>query len=167
MTGINVIGYYQTIMYKALGFIGNRNTLVAGLYNCVDPIANLIFIVFLLDRVGRRKLLLFGTISRSRALICEVALNSQNPFGQRIEYSIGGVFFFIAVSVIFSVSYGSVGWLWNQISPIALGKLQWKFYFVFVAWSQCLIPAWLFSSRSVCAVPGDLLSFPGDQTKDS
>lgn len=110
MTGINVIGYYQTIMYKALGFTGNRNTLVAGLYNCVGPIANLIFIVFILDRVGRRKPLLFGTIGISLALICEAALNSQNPDGQRIGYSIGGVFFIFAVSVIFSVSYGPVGW---------------------------------------------------------
>lgn len=110
MTGINVIGYYQTIMYKALGFTGNRNTLVAGLYNCVGPISNLIFIVFILDRVGRRKPLLFGTIGISLALICEAALNSQNPDGQRTGYSIGGVFLLFAVSVIFSFSYGPVGW---------------------------------------------------------
>lgn len=110
MTGINVIGYYQTIMYKALGFTGSRNTLVAGLYNCVGPIANLIFIVFILDRVGRRKPLLFGTVGISLALICEGALNSQNPDGQRIGYSIAGVFFLFAVSVIFSLSYGPVGW---------------------------------------------------------
>jgi MFS family permease len=110
MTGINVIGYYQTIMYKALGFTGSRNTLVAGLYNCVGPIANLIFIVFILDRVGRRKPLLFGTVGISLALICEGALNSQNPDGHRIGYSIAGVFFLFAVSVIFSLSYGPVGW---------------------------------------------------------
>lgn len=43
----------------------------------------------------------------------------------------------------FAVAIGNwaVSTLWNQVSPIALGKLQWRFYFVFVAWSQCLIPA--------------------------
>ncbi|KAJ5601723.1 hypothetical protein N7510_011257 [Penicillium lagena] len=167
MTGINVIGYYQTIMYKALGITGHRNTLVAGLYNCVGPITNLIFIVFLLDRVGRRKPMLFGSITISLALVCEAALNSQNPDGQRLGYSIGGVFFLFLVSVLFSLSFGPCSWvymaevmpmqirgkgnafavgignwavstLWNQVSPIALGKLQWKFYFVFVAWNLCV-----------------------------
>ncbi|OQE19850.1 hypothetical protein PENSTE_c014G01898 [Penicillium steckii] len=167
MTGINVIGYYQTIMYKALGFTGNRNTLVAGLYNCVGPIANLIFVIFLLDRVGRRRPMLFGTIGISLALICEAALNSQNESGQRIGYSIGGVFFIFAVSVIFSMSFGPCSWvymaevmpmqirgkgnafavaignwavstLWNQVSPIALGQIQWRFYFIFVAWNLCI-----------------------------
>lgn len=110
MTGINVIGYYQTIMYRALGFTGNRNTLVAGLYNCVGPIANLVFVVFLLDRVGRRRPMLFGSVAISLALICEAALNSQNADGQRIGYSIGGVFFLFAVSVIFSMSFGPCSW---------------------------------------------------------
>lgn len=110
MTGINVIGYYQTIMYKALGFTGSRNTLVAGIYNCVGPLANLIFVVFILDRVGRRRPLLFGTIGISIALICEAALNASNPHGQRTGYSIGGVFFLFAVSIVFSVSFGPCSW---------------------------------------------------------
>ncbi|KAJ5115412.1 hypothetical protein NUU61_001171 [Penicillium alfredii] len=167
MTGINVIGYYQTIMYKALGITGNRNTLVAGLYNCVGPLANLVFVVFLLDRVGRRRPLLFGTVAISIALVCEAALNSANPDGQRVGYSVGGVFFLFAVSVAFSMSFGPCSWvymaevmpmqirgkgnafavgignwavgtLWNQVSPLALGRIGWAFYFVFVAWNLCI-----------------------------
>ncbi|CAG7917564.1 unnamed protein product [Penicillium olsonii] len=165
MTGINVIGYYQTIMYKSLGITGSRNTLVAGIYNCIGPFANLIFVVFILDRVGRRRPMLFATIAISLALICEAALNSQSP-GTR-GYSVGGVFFIFLVSVIFSMSFGPCSWvymaevmpmqirgkgtafavgignwavgtLWNQLSPVALGQIQWKFYFVFVAWNICI-----------------------------
>ena len=40
LTGINVIGYYQTLMYQALGITGNRNLLVTGIYNVVGPIAS-------------------------------------------------------------------------------------------------------------------------------
>lgn len=39
-TGINVIGYYQTVMYEALGFTGKTKLLVAGIYNCCGPIAS-------------------------------------------------------------------------------------------------------------------------------
>lgn len=110
MTGINVISYYQTIMYKALGITGSRNTLVVGIYNCVGPLANLIFVVFILDRVGRRKPMLFGTIAISIALVCEAILNSQNPNGEHIRESVGGVFFLFAVSIAFSLSFGPCSW---------------------------------------------------------
>lgn len=39
-TGINVINYYQTIMYKSLGITGKRSLLVAGIYNCMGPLAS-------------------------------------------------------------------------------------------------------------------------------
>jgi len=138
--------------------------LVAGIYNCVGPLANLIFIVFILDRVGRRKPLLWGTIGITIALVCEAAINSQNTDGTRTGLSIAGVFFLFLVSVIFSWSFGPISWVymseimpmqirargnafatgignwlvstfWNQVSPIALGQLTWKFYFIFAAWN--------------------------------
>ena len=29
----------------------------------------------------------------------------------------------------------TVSTLWSQVSPIALGKIGWKFYFIFAGWS--------------------------------
>jgi hypothetical protein len=37
---INVINYYQTIMYKNLGITGKKNLLVTGIYNCVGPLTS-------------------------------------------------------------------------------------------------------------------------------
>jgi MFS family permease len=74
---INVIGYYSTILYENLGIDGDRNLLVTSIYNVVGPIFNFFFIVFFLDKVGRKKPLIFGTIGISIALICEAALGSQ------------------------------------------------------------------------------------------
>jgi MFS family permease len=150
----DVIGYYQTIMYEALGIKGHRALLVAGIYNCVGPIANLIFIFFILDRVGRKKPLLIGAFCITLALFAEAGLNAANPKGTRQGYSIGGVFFLFLVSVIFSLSFGPISWVYMseimpmqirgrgcafatgignwlvstffaQISPIALGKIGW------------------------------------------
>lgn len=150
----DVIGYYQTTMYNALGIEGHRAVLVAGIYNCVGPIANLIFIFFILDRVGRKRPLLAGAFGITVALFAEAGLNAANPDGTRLGYSIGGVFFLFLVSVIFSLSFGPISWvfmseimpmqirgrgcafatgignwlvstLFAQVSPIALGKITW------------------------------------------
>lgn len=163
-SGINAIGYYQTIMYESLGITGSRGILVAGIYNCVGPIVNFIFIFFMLDRVGRKRPLLFGAAGITCALICEAVLNSQNPNGTRQALSIAGVFFLFLVNVIFSLSFGPVSWVYmaeimpmqirgrgnafatgignwlmstfvTQVSPVALGKIGWRFYFVFVAFN--------------------------------
>ena len=139
LTGINVIGYYQTIMYKALGITGNTNLLVTGIYNVVGPITSkssmlkdctpladrfpidLIFIVFILDRIGRRKPLIFGAIGISIALICEAAINSQNTDGTRTGLSGGGVFFLFSVSVIFSLSWGPISWVYmSEVMPMPI-----------------------------------------------
>ena len=164
LTGINVIGYYQTIMYNALGITGNRNLLVTGIYNCVGPLTNFIFITLILDRVGRRKPLIFGTIGITITLVCEAIVNSQNTTGTRHGLLIAGVFFIFCVSVIFSMSWGPISWvymseimpmpirargnafatgvgnwlvstLFAQVSPIALGSITWKYYFVFACFN--------------------------------
>lgn len=154
-------------MYHNLGIEGHRALLVTGIYNVVGPIFNFFFIIFLLDRVGRRKPLLFGTIGISIALVCEAAIGSQvpNATGQRKDsLSIAGVFFLFCVSAIFSCSFGPISWVyaseimplsirgrgsafatgvgnwlvstvWSQVSPIALGKITYRFYFIFVAWN--------------------------------
>jgi len=155
---LDVIGYYQTIMYNALGITGHRALLVAGIYNCVGPIANLFFIFFILDRVGRKKPLLIGAMGITIALFAEAGLNAANPDGTRQGYSYAGVFFLFLVSVIFSLSFGPVSWVYMseimpmqirgrgcafatgignwlvstffaQISPIALGDIGWVSFF--------------------------------------
>ncbi|KAF2203559.1 general substrate transporter [Delitschia confertaspora ATCC 74209] len=170
MTGINVIGYYQTIMYKNLGITGDRNLLVTGIYNVVGPVFNFFFITLLLDRVGRRKPLLIGTVGITIALICEAVIGSQIPGAKgsrKDSLSIAGVFFLFCVSAIFSCSFGPISWvymseimpfqirgrgsafatgignwlvstIWSQVSPIGLGELTYRFYFVFVAFNICV-----------------------------
>ncbi|KAF2713291.1 general substrate transporter [Pleomassaria siparia CBS 279.74] len=170
MTGINVIGYYSTILYENLGIVGDRNILVIGIYNIVGPLFNLIFITFILDRVGRRKPLLTGTVLITIALICEAVIGSQvvDATGSRKNsLSIAGVFFLFCVTAIFSCSFGPISWVyaseimpmqirgrgsafataignwlvgtvWSQVSPIGLGQITYKFYFIFVAFNICV-----------------------------
>ena len=111
-------------MYHNLGIEGDRALLVSGIYNIVGPLFNLVFIVFLLDRVGRRKPLLFGTIAITVALVCEAAIGSQveGATGSRKNsLSAAGVFFLFLVSCIFSVSFGPISWVYaSEVMPLSI-----------------------------------------------
>lgn len=111
-------------MYHNLGIEGDRALLVTGIYNIVGPLCNLIFITFLLDRVGRRKPLLFGTIGITIALICEAAVGSQveGATGSRKNsLSAAGVFFLFLVTSIFSFSFGPISWVYaSEVMPLSI-----------------------------------------------
>lgn len=160
-------------MYQALGITGQRVLLVAGIYNCVGPLANLIFIIFIIDCVGRRRPLLRWTIAISIALVCEAAINSKIDKNPNHGLSIAGVFFIFCVTAIFSWSWGPISWVymsevmpmqirargnafatgmgnwlvWTFWAPMALMELDWKFYFC--SWAGIWrLPSPLFSSFS-------------------
>jgi predicted MFS family arabinose efflux permease len=60
LTGVNVIQYYQTILYKSLG-IGPKTILaLAGVYGTVAFVSNALTTRFLTDQWGRRKMILTG-----------------------------------------------------------------------------------------------------------
>ncbi|KAL1608549.1 hypothetical protein SLS60_003491 [Paraconiothyrium brasiliense] len=50
LSGINVINYYQTDLYKSLGQTGHNVTLLAGVYGLVGPIANVICLKYGMSR---------------------------------------------------------------------------------------------------------------------
>jgi hypothetical protein len=63
----------------------------------------------MIDRVGRRKPLLWGTVGITLALICESIINSQiDDKHPQHGLSIGGVFFLFCVTVIFSCEYSTL-----------------------------------------------------------
>lgn len=164
LTGINVINYYQSQMYSALGITGNTSLLVTGIYNVVGPLTNCIFIFFFSDRVGRRKPLLFGTIMITLCMFVEAAVNSQNLDGHRKGLSVAGVLMLFMTTCLFSVSFGPISWtymsevmpmqirgkgnafatafgnwlinvIFSQASPTGLKNIGWKYYFVFAVFN--------------------------------
>ncbi|KZZ87576.1 Sugar/inositol transporter [Ascosphaera apis ARSEF 7405] len=166
-TGTNVINYYQTVMYRNLGIKGDTVSLMACFFNMVGPITNIFFITLLIDRVGRRRPLLFGCAAITCCLLLEGICNSQNVAGDRKGLSAAGILWIYLVSVFFSLSFGPISWtymseimpyqvrgtgvafatgignwaisvMWSQVSPKGLGKLGWKYYFVFVAFNACV-----------------------------
>ncbi|CAG7999570.1 unnamed protein product [Penicillium nalgiovense] len=60
LTGVNVIQYYQTILYKGLG-IGSHSILaLAAVYGTVAFLSNSVTTMYMTDQWGRRKMLIAG-----------------------------------------------------------------------------------------------------------
>ncbi|KAF2121192.1 general substrate transporter [Lophiotrema nucula] len=69
LTGINAINYYSPTILKAIGYSGTSVGLLAtGICGLVKMITTAIFMVFIVDRVGRRPPLLVGAVGAMIAM---------------------------------------------------------------------------------------------------
>ncbi|KAK7042917.1 hypothetical protein VNI00_008653 [Paramarasmius palmivorus] len=181
-TGINIINYFGPRMWKSLGIEGGQELLVQGIYGAVGPIANFFFITLVLDRVGRKKPLMFGAASFVCTFSIVAAILATNPVVEGVTTNVNqaaqraGIAMIFLTSIIFSLSFGPVSWVlasevfptstrsigtsvatcsnWafntllsqvnlllleptnqlnrQQVSPLAIESIGYKFYLVFV-----------------------------------
>ncbi|KAF8150613.1 general substrate transporter [Crassisporium funariophilum] len=127
LTGINVINYYGPQMYTSLGVTGSKALLVQGIYGAIGPIANLFFIIFVLDRVGRKKPLMFGAASFVVTYSILAAILATNPLDSpnvNAAAQRAGIAMIFLTSIFFSLSFGPVSWvLASEVFPTATRSL--------------------------------------------
>ncbi|GAB7355804.1 hypothetical protein MBLNU459_g6480t2 [Dothideomycetes sp. NU459] len=121
LTGVNVIQYYQTILYKSLGISSHTILALAGVYGTVAFASNALTTAFLTDSWGRRKMILAGL--GGIALVEIYAAVMQREF-QASHDRVGKGFAILAIYLFVVVYYGmlnSTTWLYGaEVMPIAL-----------------------------------------------
>lgn len=136
--GINVIFYYSTTLWQAVGFDESQAFLVSTITS-VTNVAVTFIAIALIDRVGRRPLLLIGSAGMAVSLgLMAVAFTQATGTGENI--SLGGPWGVIALIcanafvVFFGASWGPLVWVLlgemfpNRIRAAALGvaaAMQW------------------------------------------
>ncbi|KAI1100900.1 putative MFS monosaccharide transporter [Jackrogersella minutella] len=121
LTGINVIQYYQTTLYKSLGIQQQTILALAGVYGTVAFIANTITTRFLTDQWGRRKMIISGTIGLVLIMIYSAVMqhvfqNSDNKVGK--GFAVLGIYLYVAW---YYAMINSTTWLYGaEVLPIAL-----------------------------------------------
>jgi len=101
ITGINLITYYATILFQRLGLNDVDSRIIAAANGTEYFFASLIAI-FLIDRVGRRPLMLFGAIGQMITMILLAVLGSiDTPAAQIVS----------AVLLFVFNSFFAIGWL--------------------------------------------------------
>ncbi|GGM09363.1 sugar porter family MFS transporter [Promicromonospora citrea] len=141
--GINVIFYYSTTLWQAVGFDESQAFLVSTI-TAVTNVAVTFIAIALIDKVGRRPLLLIGSAGMALSLgLMAVAFTQATGSGEDISLSgPWGVIALICANafvVFFGASWGPLVWVLlgemfpNRIRAAALGvaaAMQWIANFV-------------------------------------
>ncbi|KAJ4985756.1 sugar transporter [Stagonosporopsis vannaccii] len=168
-SGSNMINYYlPIILQNNMGLSRQLSLILGGAAQCTFLVGSAIP-VFLMDRFGRRTLLMSCSIGLCLCFVCVAALLSETVDG---VVPAGRGYAATAFIFLFQVFYG-VGWLpvpwfypseisttrtrtkvqaiasaWNwmlvfvvvKITPIAFAKIQWRTFIIFVFLNVTFIP---------------------------
>jgi len=117
LVGINTVIYYAPIIFQKAGFVSASSAILATSVVGIVNVLSTIVVIFLLDKVGRRTLLLIGTT------LMIVALAALGLVFSSGSSQIGGLTLMTLIVYIFAfaISMGPVFWLMSaEIFPTRL-----------------------------------------------
>jgi sugar porter (SP) family MFS transporter len=114
ISGINLITYYAATIYSDLGMTPFMARLLAALNGTEYFLASWPPL-FLVERVGRRKLMLFGAAGQAATMAILAGVNSQEPTG----FKIAGIVFLFVFNTFFAIGWLGMTWLYPaEITPL-------------------------------------------------
>ncbi|KIW08182.1 uncharacterized protein PV09_01113 [Verruconis gallopava] len=133
-SGINAINYYSPTVFKSLGIKGTNNGFfTTGLFGVVKTALTIVWLLVLIDRLGRRKLLMIGSIGGSLCMWYVGAYikiagtdSSSNPNASLTGAGVSAIFFFYLWTAFYTPSWNGTPWVLNSemfpTSTRALGQ---------------------------------------------
>lgn len=116
ISGINLITYYAAVIYSGLGLTSFMSRLLAALNGTEYFIASWPA-VFLVERVGRRKLMLFGAAGQAATMAILAGVNSRSD----PPYQIAGIVFLFVFNTFFAIGWLGMTWLYPaEIVPLRI-----------------------------------------------
>jgi sugar porter (SP) family MFS transporter len=118
--GINVIFYYSTTLWKAVGF-QEKDSLAISVATSITNILVTLVAIALVDRIGRRPILLAGSVGMAVSL-GTMALAFSSAVGSGEEISLPGAWGPVALVAanVFVVSFGAS---WGPLVWVLLGEI--------------------------------------------
>lgn len=170
MTGVNIISFYSNIIFETeLHYSGTLSRIISGCLQIWQFLCATLA-VFLVDRIGRRKLLLIGSggmvVSQAGlAALTKYARVNQTVAGVTFLFDFMALFFFpiglFLVPFIYSAEIAPLkirakvtslsactNWLFNfllaEVTPIGFASIGWKYYLCYMCSSALAFTVFYF-----------------------
>lgn len=121
LTGVNVIQYYQTILYESLGIESHTILALTAVYGTVAFVANVVTSLFLADQWGRRKMMLAGL---GGIVLIEIYTAVMQREFQHSDDRVGKGFAILGIYLFVVCYYGmlnSTTWLYGaEVLPVSI-----------------------------------------------
>ncbi|CAG8276493.1 unnamed protein product [Penicillium salamii] len=117
-SGINAINYYSPTVFNSMGITGSLNQQMSGIFGVVKTVVTWIWLLFLIDHLGRRKLLIGGAIGGSISLWiigAYIKINDpeHNATAKLDSAGIMAIVFFYIYTATFSPTWNGTPWVLN------------------------------------------------------
>ncbi|KAF3017733.1 hypothetical protein E8E14_004756 [Neopestalotiopsis sp. 37M] len=119
-SGINAINYYSPTVFKSIGITGtNTSFLTTGIFGVVKTVVTFVWLLYLIDHLGRRRLLMIGSVGGSLCMwfigaYIKIANVSGSPTGQLDSGGIAAIFFFYLWTAFYTPSWNGTPWVLNS-----------------------------------------------------
>jgi sugar porter (SP) family MFS transporter len=119
-SGINAINYYSPTVFKSIGITGtNTGLFTTGLFGVVKTIGTIIYLLFLIDQVGRRNLLMIGSVGGALCMYyvgayVALAKPALHPTTSLPPSGISAVFFFYLWTAFYTPTWNPTPWVINS-----------------------------------------------------
>ncbi|KAL5601118.1 hypothetical protein BROUX41_005931 [Berkeleyomyces rouxiae] len=156
-SGINAINYYSPTVFSSLGLKGTGTKLfTTGLFGVVKTVMTIIWLLWMIDHIGRRKLLMIGAFGGSMCMwFIGSYIKIDDPVSKdRDNVSSGGIaaiFFFYLWTVFYTPSWNGTPWVINSEmydpSSRSLGQASaaannWLWNFLISRFTPQMFEAW-------------------------
>jgi sugar porter (SP) family MFS transporter len=119
-SGINAINYYSPVVFKSIGIVGtNTGLFTTGIFGVIKTVFTFIWLLFLIDKMGRRDLLIYGAAGGSLCLwyvggYIAIADPANHPSPKLSSGGISAMFFFYLWTAFYTPSWNGTPWVYNS-----------------------------------------------------
>ena len=121
-SGINAFIYYAPTLFESIGQTSEMSLILSGVFNCLQ-LVTVILCFFIIDKVGRKPLAIFGGFGCATAFIVIAILSGmyEKDWGSHVAAGWGAVAMAFVFILIFGATYSPLGWaLPPEVFPSAL-----------------------------------------------